>query len=84
MRRNAAAAQPDIAPQRETQRRELTEMRGTFDRRALETQLLCNSAIVYGSVAIVILLRQHLLRRAQRAGQYPVLFVDRCFKGRHS
>src|SRR4051794_1690177 len=64
MRGNAALAEPALAPKREAKRRELTEMRRALDRAAAEAELLCGGIVVNGCVLIILLLGEHLQRRA--------------------
>ena len=69
VRGQAPLGQPSRPPQRDAQRSELAEVRRTFNRAALEAELLRRRVVMDRRMAVVLLRREHLSRRAQWTDQ---------------
>jgi len=76
MRGQAPGLEPRLAPHAFAQRRELTEMGGTFDGAALKAQFLRRGVVVNRRMGVVSLGVQHLLRLPPRSGEPIVALRD--------
>ena len=78
VRADAAALEPRRAPQRHCERVELAEVRRTLDGRTGQAELVRGRVVVHAGVAVVLLIREHLARRTERADERVAVAGDRC------
>jgi hypothetical protein len=77
VRGERALREPLRPPERDTQRRELAEVRRPLDRAALEAEFLGGLVVVDRSVIVVLLRGEHLPRDAQRPDQLGAGVLNR-------